>query len=310
VPEVGAEWTDSGFVSTSTRQKLDVRAGEVSMRITVPAGTRAVAASELDVNEILLDRGMTFKITKVTGDVRSGWHVEAEVVPKVEKAAKVTARKAPSFSAPEVDALPRIERKFTVRDAAAQTNPEYGTTTYGPKYRGVERWTPDLGPLPSGAYEENCTNAVYGFEMRMRGFDVQAAPLDVLDRHGYAAGRTYQEVDDLLTAGWRLPDGRPHGRSFSAQAWRSFKEIDAEIVADWPEGGRGFITVGKHVFNVIKKSGKPVYVEAQFDASATRAVTAQYRKKYGLGAGMTGEAKVVRLDDLVPTDSIMEAIAK
>ena len=160
-----------------------------------------------------------------------------------------------------------------------------------------------------GAFEENCTNVVMGFEMRMRGFDVKAAPLHVLDKYGYAAGRAYQETDDQLASSFRNPDGSPHGRSFSGQKWRSFDEIDAEV-ADWGDGGRGYMTVGKHVFNVVNQGGKAKYVEGQFDASPSRIVTAAYRKKYRASKVFSGreEAKVVRLDDLEPADGILESV--
>jgi ADP-ribosyltransferase exoenzyme/F like protein len=217
---------------------------------------------------------------------------------------------------PRLASLPRTTGKVKPPAANAKaTNPKFGTTTSGPTYRDAakvgDRWTPEMGPLPSGAFEENCTNVVHAFEMRMRGFDVQAAPLDVLDKYGYASGRTFKEVDRLVADAWRLPDGTPHGRSFAAQRWRSFAEVDAEIERDWPEGGRGFITVGKHVFNVVKIRGKAQYVEAQFDVNATRNVTALYKRKYrSSGVFSTGaeEAKVIRLDDLVPTEDIFQTV--
>ncbi len=193
----------------------------------------------------------------------------------------------------------------SVTAAAQGTNPRYGTTADGPTYRDAaragEKWTPDKGPLPNSAYEENCTNAVMAFEMRMRGYDVQAAPLDVLDKYGYAAGRTNNEMDDQLASNWSLPGGKPHGRSFAGQQWRTLKEVDREV-KDWPDGGRGFVNVGKHVFSVVKKRGKADYVEAQYDATPTRSVTRQYRKKF------EGQAKLIRLDDLEPTDGIFESV--
>jgi hypothetical protein len=216
-----------------------------------------------------------------------------------------------------VEELPRMAKPPTVQQAAQGANPEYGTTgEYGknPVYREAgragERWTPEMGPLPSGAFEENCTNAVMAFEMRMRGYDVQAAPLDVLTKQGYAAGRTFREMEDQLASQWQMPDGSPHGRSFSSQPWRTFKEIDSEVAA-WPEGGRGFMTTGKHVFSVVKKNGKAQYVEAQFEASPSRVVTTDYKRKYRGSTAFSGpveEAKVVRLDDLVPTDGVLESV--
>lgn len=218
-----------------------------------------------------------------------------------------------------VAALPRqAGRPETPTVAARTTNPRYGDTqgvdgapTYRDAGRAGQRYTPDMGPLPSGAYEENCSNAVIAFEMRMRGFDVVAAPLDVLDKYGYAGGRTFKEMDELMADAWRLPGGKAHGRTWAGQEWRSFAQWDEEILRDWPDGGRGFMTVGKHIFNVTKANGKVQYVEAQFNASATRIVTTQYRRKYGspgIFEGGPQEVKVIRTDDLEPADGILQSV--
>lgn len=223
-----------------------------------------------------------------------------------------------------VAGLPRTSGAESPTEAARATNPNYGTTGgMEPRYPDApaishsartgkvesRQYTPDMGPLPSGAYEENCTNAVMAFEMRMRGYDVQAAPMDILDRSGFAAGRTYAEGDQQLASQWRAPGGGEHGRSFAGQQWRSFKEIDREVES-WPEGGRGYMTTGKHVFSVVKRGGKAEYVESQFDATPDRIVTTQYKNKYGSEAigGKVQEAKVIRLDDLEPTDAILDSV--
>lgn len=226
----------------------------------------------------------------------------------------VPVRETPSDA---VSPLPRTSgRKQPTPSAAAKaTNPNYGSTYNGAVYREQGRagqpWTPNLGPLPSGAYEENCTNAVNAFEMRMRGFDVTASPLDVLDKYGYANGRTYAETEQLFVDAWSLPDGKPHGRSFSGQKWRGFAEIDNEIAEQWPEGGRGVINVSKHIFNVVKVGGKARYIEAQYDANPSRVVTSLYKKKYRAGLSWSGEVqegKLIRLDDLVPTGRVLDAV--
>ena len=190
----------------------------------------------------------------------------------------------PTSDAGPIGALPRTGRAETPSAAAKAVNPSFGSTVNGPTYPGHgkagKRWTAGDGPMPSGAYEENCTNAVNAFEMRMRGYDVTAAPLDVVAKSGYAAGRTFAETDQLFADAWRLPNGKPHGRSFDSQQWRSFAEIDSEIERDWPDGGRGVITVGKHIFNAMKMNGKARYIEAQFDATPTRNVTSLYQRKY------------------------------
>lgn len=210
-----------------------------------------------------------------------------------------------------VQALPRLATVPTPSAAAKVLNPKYGSTVDGPTYPNIGRmqktWTSEVGPPPLGAYEENCTNVVNAFEMRMRGLDVEAAPLDVLDWYGQAEGRTHEQVDELFTSAWRLPDGSPHGRTFLDLPWRSFEQIDLEVES-WPHGARGTISVGNHIFSVVNEKGKAVYYEGQFDASSTREVTKLYREKYRVHHEKADEAKVIRLDDLVPTDAILQAV--
>lgn len=194
--------------------------------------------------------------------------------------------------------------KPTVTGAAQGTNPHYGSTTENPIYyreaKAGKNWTPEMGPPPRDAYEENCTNTVMAFEMRMRGYDVHAGPLHILDQGGYAGGRTTREFDEQLRSSWTLPGGKPHGRSLSGQPWTSHKDIDKQV-RSWPEGARGVVWSGKHVYSVVNVRGKTQYVEPQFDASPSRVVTGEYRRKYAQG-------KLIRLDDLAPAGGILEAV--
>lgn len=243
----------------------------------------------------------------------------ARTAAKARGVAKVPAITAQHRTAPtrrrsassRVASLPRLPRRESPQQAAKATNPRFGTTSSNPHYYPHRRWTPRLGPrLPNGAYENNCTNVVVAWELRMRGYDVQAAPYLNLDVFGYVAGRTYDELDEFISRAWTLPDGRPHGRSFAGQPWRTFDDVDAEILRTWPDGARGVIFVGRHIFNVIKTGGRVHYIEAQFDATPDRIVTEQYRAKFAI-TGRPGEdngAKLIRLDDLVPADGIFEAI--
>lgn len=258
------------------------------------------------------------KVTELRAQARKRGLKGLSKAPKaqlVEALRQLDKADSGSGKAGKVDSLPRIAKRQPALAAAKATNPNFGSTNNGPAYyeqgKAGGRWTPRLGPLPGGAFEENCTNAVNAFEMRMRGYDVTAAPLDVLSKYGYAAGRTFKEFDELFTEAWRLPDGKPHGRSMASQKWRSFAEIDSEIERDWPDGGRGVITVGKHVFNVVKERGKARYVEAQYDATPSRNVTRLYKSRFkgydGWSAGIQ-EGKLIRLDDLVPIDSILETV--
>lgn len=333
----GREWHDPAYMFTSARLERAKGFGgddQVVLRILVPRDTHAVTISPYnkasgiaDEAELLLDRGLRFRVVSDRTEVdyvnRLGEkimvrHLDVEVVDDVLKDAAgakrrrpgkattpdVKAADVPSTDPPGVAALDR-GKPPTLKGGAVDTNPKFGTTRLGPTYRDAakagKRWDRSMGDVPSGAYEENCTNVVMAFEMRMRGYRVVAGPLDVLDKYGYAAGRTAKELDDLVAKAWRSRNGSPHGRSFAGQEWRSFDQIDAEVAA-WDEGGRGFVTVGKHVFNVVKVRGKAQYMEAQYDATPSRNVTSHYKRKFA------GQAKVIRLDDLVPTDDILQTL--
>jgi hypothetical protein len=95
----GLTWRDDGFVSTGTGEEWK-DAGEVVLRILIPKGTPAIAHSRrdvpgdeggLDADEVLLGRGLTFRVVADHGhrrtdyrgqpDPYSGRDLDVEVVP-------------------------------------------------------------------------------------------------------------------------------------------------------------------------------------------------------------------------------------
>lgn len=81
----GFTFRDKGFVSTSARMdqaKSFTRTGGVSMTITVPAGVGAIGLSDFtDEAEILLDAGLTFRVTGDRGLDKDGIrYLDLEVV--------------------------------------------------------------------------------------------------------------------------------------------------------------------------------------------------------------------------------------
>jgi hypothetical protein len=82
----GLTWQDHGFVSTASEPYAS--ATSVTMRIHVPAGTKALSYSEkdreggygLDLDEVLLDRGLTFRVIADHGAGTSGRNLDVEVV--------------------------------------------------------------------------------------------------------------------------------------------------------------------------------------------------------------------------------------
>lgn len=112
-PTVGSTYTDHGFVSTTTtgRPRLSVDEESAVLRIRVPKGTSALSThrtgerGELDPGEVVLDRGLTYRVTGV--EVRDGrQHVEVEVVPDGPPAKKAAPEeRQPRMSDAEVQQI-------------------------------------------------------------------------------------------------------------------------------------------------------------------------------------------------------------
>lgn len=91
-PRVGLTWVEHGYSSTSVSAPATLgpafTAGKnpLRMRILVPAGTRAISTSSgrrdlLDPDEVLLDRGLTFRIVRDNGlDTYGIRRVDVEVL--------------------------------------------------------------------------------------------------------------------------------------------------------------------------------------------------------------------------------------
>ncbi len=122
-PRVGATFVEHGFVSTSATGAAFAyeTQGSVRLRIRVPAGTRALSLPDppagaprgaLERGEVVLDRGLTYRVAKVDGPDASGvWRLDVEVVPTPAKAvAKKAVKAAPAKAAAPVSAAGAIPR--------------------------------------------------------------------------------------------------------------------------------------------------------------------------------------------------------
>lgn len=206
--------------------------------------------------------------------------------PSVRATPKSTPKKTPGKAAPpksttpKLDALPKLKRSESratdIRADLKATNPGYRS---------------DPG------YGVNCVHVVNTWEMRARGFDVEATklPRALIAQNG----RNAQEALDR----WVLPDGSPHGRQISARFPAEIKTLAERL----PEGGRAWVRVswdakyggGGHIFNVEKIDGKVRWIDAQTGRSID---IAEYIFK-----ARPGEAfGFVRVDDLMPTDALTE----
>lgn len=62
----GVRWRDHGYVSTSAEQRK-VGGGMAEMTILAPRGTPGLSHSDLDPDEILLGRGLTYEVVRDSG---------------------------------------------------------------------------------------------------------------------------------------------------------------------------------------------------------------------------------------------------
>lgn len=162
----------------------------------------------------------------------------------------------------------------TVENDLRATNPNYHT---GPEY------------------QTNCTNAVTTFELRRRGYNVQAAPsTEEMLRQG---GRDLAEV--YRSWGHAAPTTRDGVSNLTHSQM-------LERASSFGEGARGGITIvwkdsgAAHSFSWEIQNGQPVFFDAQSG------------KSLGDGSAYLKDAKervhIFRMDDLPVTDSLRGAL--
>jgi hypothetical protein len=114
----GFTWTEPGYSSTDIAGKNLEHRG-IALRITVPAGTPAISHKELDNGEVLLPRGLTFKVTKDNGGFPR--HLDVEVVPaKAEHAGGAPSAPAAKKAAPAEGAIPTYSPPASLTAAEQQ----------------------------------------------------------------------------------------------------------------------------------------------------------------------------------------------
>lgn len=142
-------------------------------------------------------------------------------------------------------------------------------------------------------WENNCQRCVQAYEMRRRGYDVQAKPM-TLDKHGR------MDMDDAVLKNWK--------NVFENASWEQIgiNEDDlAEIrkqMGKWGDGSRSQICVtwpnGRgHVFSAEQIGGETVFIDPQ----NSHADTSEYFRKLKKGCTM-----FARVDQLKPTKLIKE----
>lgn len=76
----GFEWTDPAYISTSSAREIAERGGPVLMRLATPPGTGAIRLSDFEA-EVLLQRGLTFRVVRDNGLVDGRRLLDVEVIP-------------------------------------------------------------------------------------------------------------------------------------------------------------------------------------------------------------------------------------
>lgn len=123
----GLQWTEAGFASSSTnvgqtgRTYFTGNAG-VRMEILVPKGTNALAVSQVGEAEVLLDRGLTYRVVRDDGIVDGVRHLVVEVVPARKEqgasapaAAKATKAEAGSLAAKTIPQLRELAKQRGIK---------------------------------------------------------------------------------------------------------------------------------------------------------------------------------------------------
>jgi hypothetical protein len=145
----------------------------------------------------------------------------------------------------------------------------------------LDKVNPKYDPTKS-AYSENCTGVVQANDLRRRGYDVEAGPLEGHLRmdQGGPGGRALDSIED--------PWGRKFTDGTKSEIEDAFREPGARgiVYIRWHSGGA-------HVFNVENVGGKVRFVDGQPTPPITDA-----SNYFNLGS----HTKYVRLDDLRTAD--------
>lgn len=187
-----------------------------------------------------------------------------------------TAPDAPDFETQLARGLPRLgDDRRTASEALRGANPRYNDD---PQYR------------------VNCTNAVTSYELRRRGYDVEAAPLE--------AGRTGRTVQEFMDA-WG-----GDARYVADNPAIDRQDLVDRIRAEWPDGGRGFVMVqygsglrrGGHIFSVEYQNGKVHWIDPQTGQAFNESDNYMF-------SGVVDRVMYGRLDDLSAYDELRGFLA-
>ena len=182
------------------------------------------------------------------------------------------------------EALGEKGKSFSVADSTMEANPYYSRNF--------------------AAYSENCQRVVVAYEMRRRGYDVDALPTyngDTLPRVAYIdrsknlfRGRWTGAFRDAKVESVGVPGN-------NARAENAVIQNIADKMRSYGNGARAVVQIfyrggGGHVFNVENDGGRIVYAEAQARYMKDIAATMKHVK--------TESVNLVRTDNLRISDRI------
>lgn len=139
-------------------------------------------------------------------------------------------------------------------------------------------------------WQVNCQRVAVAYELRRRGYAVEARP-----NRKERGDKQYAQHD--LEELWREPDGSI--RRFVGKRGALGPPAVRGVVQSWPPGARGWIiaqwkTGGAHIWNVeIGADGRPIYLDAQL-----RRMLPDGEPHFS----NTAAVLVMRTDDLLPTE--------
>lgn len=165
--------------------------------------------------------------------------------------------------------LPKIDGEHTVQTDLTNANPNYSK---------------------GGGYRMNCGNCTVAYELRRRGFDVEANPMN-----------------GMYVSEWRkIFDGFNPSQAITKRKAGLVDEL-SKAIAGWGEGARGTIFVkwdGRkvgHFFSAEVSGGKVMFIDPQ----NAKADVASYFDSVKPSSVIYG-----RLDDLNMTDAVVKAVKK
>lgn len=267
------------LASESPRVRLQAAERALKHASRMPKSVQDYARSA--IKRGAFPRGRAFPTVSTANNTVRKANDAREVNPKPQ--VEVEPKRAPGG----IDSLPRKgDGKGKVSGPTGDlnvTNPKYGEPGYG----------------------INCVHVVNAYELRRRGYDVEATPLPTS-----MWGQQGRNATEALHR-WREPE-RPDGtREFTTLGLAALRKpgVAKEVARflGWPPGARGWMRLawvggGGHIFSVeVAPDGRAVFTDAQTHTALTDTAL---RKWFARATA----AQIVRVDDLVPTDAVMEFV--